>query len=283
MTVIQRIAVLMTCHNRRDTTLRCLRALYDQALPEGVRFEVYLVDDGCTDGTGDAVREQFSAVRVLQGDGNLYWCGGMRFAWAEAMKEDYDAYLWLNDDTTLLPGAIQTLLSTAREVREKEGQEGIVVGAIRDPVTGTVTYGGDANGEKVVPNGHPQKCDLINGNAVLVPACIVATVGNFDPVFTHSFGDSDYAVRARQAGHDSWLTTDYVGTGESNPKGSDWANPDLAFLRRFRILNGPKGLPFKEWRVYARRRYGCKWPLTVIKLYIRLFFPRLWTTLKRYA
>lgn len=278
-----RVAVLMTCYNRRDTTLACLDALRRQVGIEDVDLKVYLVDDGCTDGTGDAVRSQFPDVKVLKGNGNLYWCGGMRFAWAEALNEDYDAYLWLNDDTMLLPDAIKTLLSTAREVREKEGREGIVAGAILDPVTGTVTYGGDVNGEKVIPNGRPQKCDLINGNTVLVSKPISAAVGNFDPVFTHWFGDSDYAVRARLAGYDSWVTTAYVGTGKSNPNGSDWANPELRLLQRFRILNSPKGLPFREWRVYAQRRYGFKWPLTVIKLYLRLFFPRLWMIFKRSA
>lgn len=51
MDQFKRIAVLMTCHNRRETTLKCLSSLYDQALPSGVTFKTYLVDDGCADGT----------------------------------------------------------------------------------------------------------------------------------------------------------------------------------------------------------------------------------------
>ena len=106
------LAVLITCYNRRQSTLSCLEALYNQSV-EDVKLDVYLVDDGCTDGTGEAVRSRFPEVRVVAGDGNLYWCGGMRVAFSEAMKGDYDYYFWLNDDTVLLPGALQGLLETA--------------------------------------------------------------------------------------------------------------------------------------------------------------------------
>ncbi len=49
------LAVVMTCHNRRETTLRCLRELEAQTLPAGWNMRTYLVDDGSTDGTSAAV------------------------------------------------------------------------------------------------------------------------------------------------------------------------------------------------------------------------------------
>jgi len=81
-----RIAILMTCHNRRETTLSCLKAVFKQVLPESVTFNVFLVDDGSTDGTGDAVRSYYPSVAVLEGDGSLFWNRGMRKAFAEAME-----------------------------------------------------------------------------------------------------------------------------------------------------------------------------------------------------
>ena len=52
------IAVLLTCYNRKDKTLRCLKSLSDTFLLSGVdhKVDVYLTDDGCTDGTFNAVR-----------------------------------------------------------------------------------------------------------------------------------------------------------------------------------------------------------------------------------
>ena len=46
----RRLAVLMTVHNRKQVTLSCLDALFKSHL-NGCRFDVYMTDDGCTDGT----------------------------------------------------------------------------------------------------------------------------------------------------------------------------------------------------------------------------------------
>lgn len=45
------IAVLLTVFNRKEKTLAALGGLFAQQLPAGYDLEVYMVDDGCTDGT----------------------------------------------------------------------------------------------------------------------------------------------------------------------------------------------------------------------------------------
>ena len=82
------IAVLMTCHDRREKTVSCLKALYGQELPSGVSLSVYLTDDGCTDGTVDAVKESFTNTHIIHGNGDLYWNRGMLAAWREAAKTE---------------------------------------------------------------------------------------------------------------------------------------------------------------------------------------------------
>ena len=109
-----RLCALLTCFNRRDKTLACLDALYRCDLPAGVGLSAVLVDDGSRDGTGDAVRQRFPQVEVLRGDGSLYWSGGMRMAWARAMAQGFDDYLWLNDDTILDRHAIDALYRCQR-------------------------------------------------------------------------------------------------------------------------------------------------------------------------
>src|SRR5262245_41763769 len=101
-----RVAVLVTCHNRKPKTLGSLAALYGQQLEEGVQLDVFLVDDGSSDGTSEAVAVRFPAVHITRGSGDLYWVGGMRAAYEAASRADYDYHLWLNDDTILYPTAI---------------------------------------------------------------------------------------------------------------------------------------------------------------------------------
>ena len=112
----KKLAVLMTCHNRREKTLRSLAALFS-ALPEAeLDVSVHLVDDGSSDGTGDAVRQAYPSVSVITGDGTLFWNRGMRTAWEDALKKDADFYLWLNDDTVLHPFAVGHLLEASRRM-----------------------------------------------------------------------------------------------------------------------------------------------------------------------
>ena len=61
---MKRIAVLMTCHNRKAKTIRCLRNLYCQ----NINLDIFLVNDGCTDGTEEFVAKEFPKVNIIEGD-----------------------------------------------------------------------------------------------------------------------------------------------------------------------------------------------------------------------
>ena len=278
-----RIAALITCHNRRKKTLACLESLFYGELPANVTVQVYLVDDGSTDGTGEAVKSKFPSVTVIQGDGHLYWGGGMSLAWSEAMKEEYDFYLWLNDDTTLIPNAIATLLATYREVKKRDESCGILVGSTFDPETKKITYGGykDVNGVSIViPTDHPQPCIGMNGNIVLIEKAVVDAIGNLSPEFQHTSDDYDYGLRARRRGFSLWVAPGYQGYCKKNSCAT-WCDPSKPLIVRWKALHGPKGQPPCEKVVYARRHLSY-WPLVLMKLYLKALFPRQWESLKRY-
>lgn len=150
MTAVIRVAVLLTCFNRQQKTLRCLQQLASQlqcaintsAQPPAMasaQLTVYLLDNG-NDGTFETVSAQYPWVRLSRGHAGLYWNSGMLRVWqqavhegaqaispetanhhkpsqpsktmAEAVGEPYDFYLWLNDDVSLAPDAIRRLLQS---------------------------------------------------------------------------------------------------------------------------------------------------------------------------
>jgi GT2 family glycosyltransferase len=273
------IAALLTCHNRKQKTLTCLEALFDQKLSAEVDLHIYLVDDGSTDGTAEAVRQAYPQVRILQGSGNLFWNGGMRQAFAEAIKDDRDYYLWLNDDTLLYPEALDNFLTTSRRLSEQGDIRAIVVGSTQDSETGKLTYGGRVRSSwwhplkfrLVEPGTTPKPCETMNGNCVLIPRAVVQVVGNLEPAFTHTAGDIDYGLRARKQGCSLWVAPGYVGTCQQNPLGEHWwEDPNLTLSERLKKMSQPKGLPLAEWKVVAQRHAGVFWPIYWLLPSVRL-------------
>ena len=200
-----RIAVLMTCHNRVETTLDCLSRLVPQ-LDSGDK--VFLVDDGSTDGTGTRVRAAYPSVQVIDGDGNLYWAKGMHKAWETAALEgDWDFYLWINDDVMLKPDAVTRLCSDYT----RQTSASVLVGACE--YDGKCTYSGtDEKDQRIVPNGHPQIASgWLNGNVVLVPRLVFEKVGMISADYTHARADYDYAERMKLSGVQFCVSSGYVG------------------------------------------------------------------------
>ena len=258
-----RLAVIMTCFNRREITLSCLRALSGQTIDA----DVYLTDDGSSDGTADAVKTSYPQVEILQGDGNLFWVGGMRLAFAEAMQKNYDYYLWLNDDTLLNSDTLERLLAIHQQLIEQGRQYSIVVGSTQDALTGKASYGGAVKSRKWYSNkyeflGSSQtllECDTMFGNCVLIPNAVTKKVGNIDAAFIHSLGDLDYGLRAKSQGCSIWVAPGYVGTCSKNSIRNSWVDTKLSALERLKKVTQIKAFPLKAWTVFCSRHSGPFW------------------------
>ena len=219
------IAILLACFNRKEETLSCLKGLHEALLPEGVKFEVTLLDDGSTDGTSEAVAEKFPEVSIINGSGDLYWNQGMRVAWNEALKRrKYDYYLLLNDDTDLFPDAMKKLVETEELLKRTLEKTAIIVGSIADPTDGHLTYGGVKRenaylGMKfslIEPGEESIPCDTFNANCVLISKEVVDKIGILSDHFTHGMGDTDYGLRAAENGFGCFTAPGYVGECENN-------------------------------------------------------------------
>lgn len=288
------IAVLLTCYNRREKTLQCLQALYQQSLPEGIKLQPYLVDDASTDGTAEAVKQIYPNIHLIQGTGSLFWNGGMRSAFAAAQIEDPDYYLWLNDDTVLYPHALNTLLNVSTQLASQGRDKAIVVGSTLDPETNTPSYGGlkqtywwhPLKFHHIYPDSsQPQLCDTLHGNCVLVPRIVAALVGNLSPDYTHNLGDYDYGLKARHKGCSVWMSPGYLGTCSANPPSSRMVKSELT-QANWNQVDRPKGLAlkdvnlhsFNEWKAFCREHGGAFWLFYWLLPYRRL----LWLKLTQY-
>ncbi len=264
-----RIAVLIACYNRRETTVVALRRLFAQATD--LQLDVVLVDDASTDGTPEAVRSEFPQVKVIQTSGDYYWAASMALAETEASSLHNDLTLWLNDDVVLDADALARMVQT-----HELHPDAIIVGAVRGPQTAEVTYGGrwrtGRHPQKMVKAGSANTVmdvGAFNGNCVLIPAVASRTVGPIDGNFSHAYADDDYSLRALAVGVKMLQVPGTVGTCPLNLK---TVEPASSFRGRWKQLQSPKGLPLKSQVRYLRRHAGPEWPIYLTITYAKRLF-----------
>ena len=270
------ISVLLTCYNRRENTLQCLHALYGAQLPVGSRLDVFLVDDGSTDGTAAAVNENFPNVKIIKGSGQLFWNRGMHLAWQTAANaNDYDYYLWLNDDTIVSKNALTTLLETSRSANDTS----IVVGTTCDSDNSLLlTYGGrDNEGNIIIPDGSITSCDYFNGNIVWIPRKVFKVVGFNDVRFNHALGDFDYGKRASKKGIKSCIAPVVIGVCNNHATLPVWCNPKKPLSQRWKAFRTPLGHNPEEFFRYEYRHNGILVALFhYMTNHLRVIFPSFW-------
>ncbi|MBL8344734.1 MAG: glycosyltransferase family 2 protein [Rubrivivax sp.] len=264
-----RVLAILTCFNRKALTLACLDALDITARRAQVDLEAIVVDDASPDGTATAVRERFGWAQVVEGNGSLFWNGGMHKGFGLALGREADHYLWLNDDTHLVPDALPSLLQQSADLTRANGSAPILVGATAERDSGRVSYGGRVARSRLRPfnfhlvhsDSEPVPCQAIEGNCVLIPRAVALRVGNLDPVFEHAMGDTDYGLRAQALGVRTYVARGIVGHCSPNPLGGTYFDTSLPLSRRWKLIRSRKGLPVRSWRHFCRRHGGPLWPV----------------------
>ncbi len=87
------VSVIIVNYNGKHFLSDCLNAVLAQT---GVSFEIILVDNGSTDGSGELIRERYPDVRLVEARTNLGFAGGNNLGVGHARA---DLVVLLNNDT----------------------------------------------------------------------------------------------------------------------------------------------------------------------------------------
>lgn len=284
-------AVLLTCHNRKEKTINCLKSLYkaiDLSNHE-IKFDLYLVDDGSTDGTYEEINKHFPAVIIIKGPGNLFWARGMRLAWETALSanQDYDSFLLLNDDTFLFRDAIKKILDHSINFYKEKSNHAIFIGSTKDIETGIISYGGRKlysinrpNSYLIQSDTNWVECDLGEANIMLVPRIIVQKIGILSDKFTHGIADYDYTLRAKKEGFKVIVTPGILGTCTFD-HGKGWKSANTNLALRIKYLYSPKGLAYREYLYYIKKHFPLHLPEAIFKLWLKTLFPFVYDRFKK--
>lgn len=275
-----RIAAVLTCYNRKEKTIACVTALQKAAtlLTNKVTLNIIVADDNSSDGTSEVLAKNFPQVEVLHGTGALFWNGGMHMAFAKAISDGYDFYLWINDDIDVYEDFLNSMLMVQDEILHELGEYGIVVGSTCNQYN-KLSYGGlrvvpgiKAMKTKLVsPEKSSISVDTFNGNCVLIAQSVVNVLGNIDSAFRHKMGDIDYGFRAKKAGIMMRIAPEYIAKCEHDHKiEGSYMDRTQPFKKRWKIITSPKELPLHSWLLFCKRHAGILWPIYWIWPYFKV-------------
>jgi GT2 family glycosyltransferase len=203
------VAVVVLCWNGRDDTIACLASL------ERMRWErlsVIVVDNGSTDGTIKAVREQFPDVTAIRSAENLGFAEGNNVGLRAALDAGADHVLLLNNDTLADEGLIEALIDEAR-LRPDAGALCPLIRYVDPP--DRIWYAGARFDPRAIHNGRHtgygerdagqyhsvREIGRATGAAMLVPREVVERVGYLDRRLFLQVEDVEWSLRMRAAGY----------------------------------------------------------------------------------
>lgn len=275
-----RIAAIMTCHNRKESTVMCIKSLINGE--NNNIIVVYMVDDGCNDGTAETVKHLFPEVNIIKGSGALFWNRGMYLGFKQAVSDKYDFYLWINDDVVLYPKAVDKLIN-AYIYKSESKSDIIITGPLMNTENKINTYGGFGPVKSFKPyevkriylNNEYQKCLIFHGNCVLIPQAVVDKIGLNDPYYQHGYGDVDYSLRAAKSGCECWLPNFAVGTCERHDESFCFLKNNLPIRVRLKNLHSRINHPYRDELYFVRKFYGIWWPYKFVSADIKIIVSSL--------
>ncbi len=230
---LERIFVVIPVHDRRDTTLACLESLANQSF---VNRHIVVVDDGSTDGTAESIGKRFPSVKILTGDGDLWWTRamnqGVRWALQTAGKNDY--ILSLNDDVSFEPDYISSLAEAAQShpdsligsvALDEHGLCIVDAGVRINWLSAKYSHIGEGHlySDLVNESKDVWAVDVLSGRGTLIPSELFRRTGFYnDQKLPHYGADYEFSLRAAKNGYQllinakSVLRSQIQATGVNN-------------------------------------------------------------------
>lgn len=219
--------------------------------------EAVIVDDGSSDGTEDYIKRLYPNIRLLRGDGNLWWTGAMHWGVEESLAKarTNDFILAMNNDCTFEADFIERLvkLSIQRHrsvviplVVDRHDPDQIWDGGVRVDWAGGRFLGlPPARVSQLPADRKSAEVDTFTGRGVLIPVEVFKTIGNYEKQkLPHYLADYEFGLRAKRHGFSLFLTYEIfvsgsikrTGLGDSMPKQLSYHQLwQLLFSRRSRL------------------------------------------------
>lgn len=201
------VEIVTPVHNRRELTLQFLKSL-SRIDKTGLKVNVIVVDDGSTDGTGEAIAREFPETEVLRGDGSWWFVGSANRAIKLASTRNADYVLLIVNDTIVderflrfmvecseanprsAIGSLLLLWDAPHRVFQVAPKFDVWNGGWRHLYNQTVW---------TMPK-EAFEVDMIAGNCILFPAEVFREIGLMDEKRFPQYADAEFTPRIKKRG-----------------------------------------------------------------------------------
>lgn len=118
------LSVIIVSWNVRELLLQTLESIFK--VNTNITYEVIIVDNASVDGSVEAVKKYYPQVKILANKVNL---GFATACWQGVEKAQADYFLFLNDDTKIMPNSLDVMYQTLLQ----HSNYGVVGGKILNP------------------------------------------------------------------------------------------------------------------------------------------------------
>jgi GT2 family glycosyltransferase len=217
------IGIVIPVHNRMLLTRNCLNSLQQQTFND---FQIIIVDDGSSDGTKEMLAIEFPDVKVLTGDGNLWWTAATNLGVKYALENGVDYILTLNNDTIPKEDFLEKMIYWAKKKPDALLGAFAIDSDTKKPIyCGEILDWKKVNSTMVLDNlDHKAmhgitEVSLYPGRGLFIPKSVFEYIGYYDSKrFPHYAADYDFTHRAIRAGYHVYCNLDaklYIFPSES--------------------------------------------------------------------
>ena len=211
-----KIWICIPVFNRKQLTLDCLVSLQKQQF---TNFTVVICDHGSTDGTSQAIAENFPNVIVINAENSLWWTGAINRCVSYVLKnaDAEDALLTMNNDNEVPEDYLQNLATNYNKYPNS-----IITSVVYDIKTHNListAYKQNWLLAKVktlnFEKDHlPNDADVVevshaSGRGTLFPLDVFKKIGLFDEThLPHYAADFDFTFKAARANYKIYACLD---------------------------------------------------------------------------
>jgi GT2 family glycosyltransferase len=272
--ISERLSILISIlnWNKASETLRCIESLVSQDTA-GLRVALRVIDNGSRPSEWKELGKELDArsIPFKRLEQNLGFAGGHNLSLREAIDANFD-FVWLvNNDSTVLPDALQKLVDVMRQdaacgavapvsIAEHDPSHVDFYGARHD--WHTLTSVRMSSMDETVASEQARSADMwVSGTAVLFRVSALKEVGVLDEKLFAYFEDNDISARLAHAGWKNRMVFDakivhacHDGSDTNRPPYFHYLMQRNSFM--FWRKNTPKQYrKLLEWRLLDRSLY----------------------------